>query len=158
VIHCEDGYVVGSMNEHAAYDNTGKRIKVFEPTTPELGQNFIDAVRSRRAADLAAGILDGHLSATLVHLGNISHRLGRTAPQNEVAERIQGNNELAAACERLKAHLSANGVDLDKTPATLGAMLTFDPDAERFTGEFSESANEMVGRPYRQPFEVPQEV
>lgn len=114
VIHCESGYVVGSVSKHTAYDNSGKPIKTFEPATPELGKNFIDAVHSRRAADLAADILDGHLSA--------------------------------------------NGIDLDKTPPTLGAMLTFDPQAERFVGEFSESANELVARQYRHSFEVPQEV
>ena len=47
VIHCENGYVVGSVREHAAYDNSGKQIKAFQPATPELGKNFIDAVRSR---------------------------------------------------------------------------------------------------------------
>ena len=158
VIHCEGGYVVGSVKEHTAYDNSGKQIKAFQPTTPELGRNFIDTVRSRRAADLAADILDGHLSATLVHLGNISHRLGHSAPEDELAQRIRGNKELAVAYERLKAHLSANGIDLDKTPPTLGAMLTFDPQAERFVGELSESANQLVTRKYRRSFEVPQEV
>lgn len=158
VIHCENGYIVGSVNEHIAYDNDGRQIKAFEPTTPDLGSNFIEAVRSRRAADLRADILDGHLSAALVHLGNISHRLGQAAAEHEVAERIEGNKELAAAYERLKAHLSANGINLDETRVTLGAMLTFDPEAERFTGEFGELANELAIRQYRQPFEVPQQV
>ncbi|MGI6416688.1 MAG: Gfo/Idh/MocA family protein [Thermoguttaceae bacterium] len=158
VIHCENGYVVGSVSEHAAFDNNGRQIKKFQPATPELGENFIEAVRSRRAADLAADILDGHLSAALVHLGNISHRVGRTVPKHEIGERVEGNRELAAAYQRLKAHLSANGVDLDKTPATLGAMLTFDSQTERFVGELSQPANELVARQYRQPFEVPQQV
>ena len=59
VIHCEHGYVVGSTTSHAAFDLGGKRIREFKPTTPELGHNFIQAVRSRRAGDLAADILDG---------------------------------------------------------------------------------------------------
>lgn len=158
VIHCEKGYVAGSTSQHTAFDREGRQIKTFQPTTPELGRNFIDAVRSRRAGDLAADILDGHLSAALVHLANISHRLGRTTPQREIAERIQGNKELAEAYERMKSHLSANAVDLDKKPVTLGAILTFDPQSERFIGEFSQQANEFLSRPYRQPFEVPQKV
>jgi len=105
-----------------------------------------------------ADILDGHLSAALVHLGNISHRVGRTMPDREVRQRIAGNRELAAAYERMKAHLSANGVDLDRTPATLGAMLTFDPVAERFVGEFSQAANRLVSRQYRPSFVVPEKV
>jgi len=158
VIHCENGYVVGSTSSHAAFDPRGKRIEEFKPTTPELGHNFIQAVRSRRAGDVAADILDGHLSAVLVHLGNISHRVGRTMPDREVRQRIAGNRELAAAYERMKAHLSANGVDLDRTPATFGAMLTFDPVAERFVGEFSQAANQLVSRPYRPSFVVPEKV
>jgi hypothetical protein len=58
----------------------------------------------------------------------------------------------------VSANLSANGVDLDKTPATLGAMLTLAPDTERFVGEFSEAANRLVSRPYRPPFVVPENV
>jgi predicted dehydrogenase len=158
VIHCEHGCVVGSTSQHTAFDKQGRQIQVFKPTTPELGRNFIDAVRSRRQNDLAADILDGHLSATLVHMANISHRLGRTMPEHEAGARIQGNKDLAAAYGRMKAHLSANGVDLDKTPATLGAMLTFDSKSERFVGEFSQPANGLVSRPYRRPFEVPQQV
>ena len=158
VVHCENGYVVGSMSSHTAFDPRGNRIKEFKPTTPELGRNFIHAVRSRRTDDLAADILDGHLSAALVHLGNISHRVGRTMPDAEVRQRITGNRELTAAYERMKTHLSANGVDLDKTPATLGAMLTFDPAAERFEGEFSEAANRLVSREFRPPFVVPEKV
>jgi predicted dehydrogenase len=40
--------------------------------------NFIDAVRSRKLSDLHAPIQEGAISTTLVHLANISYRLGRT--------------------------------------------------------------------------------
>ena len=40
--------------------------------------NFIAAVRSRKQADLHAPIDEGAISTTLVHLANISYRLGRT--------------------------------------------------------------------------------
>jgi predicted dehydrogenase len=40
--------------------------------------NFIDAVRSRNAATLHADIEEGATSAMLVHLANISYRLGRS--------------------------------------------------------------------------------
>lgn len=48
--------------------------------------NFIECVRSRRAEEINAPIEEGHISATLVHLANVSYRLGRTInfdPQNE---------------------------------------------------------------------------
>jgi hypothetical protein len=91
-------------------------------------------------------------------LGNISHRIGRTLSDHEVGQRIKGNRELSAAYERMKQHLSANGVELDRTPVTLGAMLTLDTESERFTGEFSEQANRLRSRPFRPPFVVPEDV
>jgi predicted dehydrogenase len=40
--------------------------------------NFIDALRTRKQSDLHAPISEGAISTTLVHLANISYRLGRT--------------------------------------------------------------------------------
>jgi hypothetical protein len=40
--------------------------------------NFIDCVRSRKASDLHAPIQEGAISTTLIHLANISYRLGRS--------------------------------------------------------------------------------
>ena len=51
------------------------------PSGTEKGNhwaNFIDVVRSRKQADLHAPIDEGAISTTLVHLANISYRLGRT--------------------------------------------------------------------------------
>ena len=56
------------------------------PVGNEHYANFIECMRSRKAEDLHAPILEGHLSSTLVHLANASYRLGRTInfdPQNE---------------------------------------------------------------------------
>jgi len=40
--------------------------------------NFVDALRSRKREDLRAEIEEGAISMMLIHLGNISYRLGRT--------------------------------------------------------------------------------
>ncbi len=40
--------------------------------------NFLDAVRSRKTADLNCPIEEGAISCTLMHLGNIAYRTGRT--------------------------------------------------------------------------------
>ncbi|MFC1563028.1 Gfo/Idh/MocA family oxidoreductase [candidate division KSB1 bacterium] len=50
--------------------------------------DFIKCVRSRRWQDLNADILDGHLSASLCHLGNISYRTGRKLTFNPTAEKF----------------------------------------------------------------------
>ena len=155
VVHCEGGYVT---TEGKAYDKDGKLIKQFKPTTPRLDSNFIDVVRSRKAENLVGDILHGHLSASLVHMGNISYRLGEETPSSQIAEKIQGQKELTESFERFKGHLSANEIDLDKTPAMLGPMLTMDSNTERFVGEFSNEANKLVSREYRKPFVVPETV
>ena len=54
-------------------------------------QNFIDAVRSRKAADLKAPVEDGHFSTSLCHLGNISYRVGRSVTFDGARERFVGD-------------------------------------------------------------------
>jgi predicted dehydrogenase len=158
VIHCQDGYVVGTVKNHVAFDQKGKKIKEFQSTVPEQSRNFIDVVRSRRRGDLTADIEEGHLSAALIHMGNISYRVGKTTPDGEIAERVAGNRDLAAAYQRMKVHLLANGVNLGKTPIALGPMLTFDRKTEQFVGDFGAQANEYLTRKYRPPFIVPEAV
>ena len=119
-------------------------------------QNFIDVVRSRKMADLRGPILEGHLSSALCHLGNISHQLGRTAAPAATKEKIQGDKLLTEAYGRMAEHLAANGVSLDKTPATLGVTLTIAAGQERFTGADAVAANSLLTRSYRAPFVVPQ--
>jgi len=41
-------------------------------------QNFIDAIRAKDRNQLNADIEEGAISATLMHLANISYRLGRS--------------------------------------------------------------------------------
>jgi hypothetical protein len=51
------------------------------PTATQAGDhyaNFAAAVRSRRRQDLNAEVEEGALSCNLMHLANISYRLGRT--------------------------------------------------------------------------------
>jgi hypothetical protein len=75
-----------------------------------LVRNFLDCIKSRRRPD--ADIEAGHLSTTLCHLGNLSHRLGRKL-------------RWSAATEQ------------------------FVDDAE---------ANRLLGREYRSPFVLPEQV
>ena len=47
-------------------------------------------------------------------------------------------------------HLKINEVDLEKTPANVGPLLTMDPKTERFKG--NDRANAMLKRDYRKPY------
>jgi hypothetical protein len=55
--------------------------------------NFIDCVRSRKKEDLTAPAEEGHISATLVHLANVSYRLGRTLNFDPATEQVIGDQE-----------------------------------------------------------------
>ncbi len=55
--------------------------------------NFIDAVRSRDRSKLNAEIEEGAISCTLIHLANISYRLGRTLHFDAATMRCQGDEE-----------------------------------------------------------------
>jgi len=150
VVACEGGYLA----DGAAYDNEGTQIRKFTRSRVSTKQNFIDAVRSRDAGSLHADALEGHLSCGLVHMANISHRLGRETPNEEIRDAIGAEHELRESFGRLERHLTENRINLREEPLMLGPMLTMDPKKERFVGPFSGKANQLVSRQYREPFVV----
>jgi len=113
-------------------------------------------VRNRKPDGLHAPVIEGHVSAALVHTGNISYRPGRHVSPDEMRERIKGTPDAVECLGRMQEHLAANGVDLAKSPATLGAFLKMDPNTERFGG--NGKANKLLTREYRHPFVVPEKV
>ncbi|MBL7041431.1 MAG: hypothetical protein ISR77_22535 [Pirellulaceae bacterium] len=120
--------------------------------------SFVQAVRSRDCDQLNAEILGGHLSAGLCHLGNIAYRLGRQASPKEILAELESRNlfdDQQDTFERTRQHLAQNGVDVEKTPLTLGSWLEFDLDTEQFVD--NAAANSMLTREYRKPFVVPSE-
>jgi predicted dehydrogenase len=161
VIDCEGGCFAGDASGGALFDHQGKKIKDIPDDGSSKGletshlSNFVAAVRSRKANELVAEALQGHLSAACCHLANISHRLGKQSPPEVIRETIQANRELADAFERCRGYLRENGVDLGATPAVLGPWLAFDPKRERFVQDFASQANELARRDYRKPFVVP---
>ena len=156
IVHCEGGLVVvPNYSSAIAYDKEGSKIKEWKGDADHF-ENFAKAVRSRKHTDLNADILEGHLSSALCHTGNISYRLGKKQKQGAVREAIKANTQLTESTERMFEHLGANGVDLDATPVQLGVALTMDPKSERFLG--NDAANEMLTRPYRKPYVVPEKV
>ena len=154
VVHCEDGYFSGGW----AYDKDGKKVKQFRRDGGGRHQaNFIEAVRSRKSGQLNAEILEGHLSTSLSHMANISYRIGTESNPEQIREAMKSNKEVLETFERFEKHLSANKVDIKKTPAVLGPWLEMDSAKEKFIGEFAEQANKLVKRSYREPFVVPEQ-
>jgi predicted dehydrogenase len=161
MIQCEGGHYAGSRSG-AVYDDKGREITTFKDRREpdERGSahqaNFVAAMRSRKVGDLNADILDGHLSAALCHMANVSYRLGTQAEPDAMMEMTGGNLQWSDAFERFRDHLGANGVDMGRTPAVLGPWVTMDSDADKFVGEFAEQANGLSRRTYRKPFVVPE--
>lgn len=117
--------------------------------------SFIQCVRSRKPEAINAPILEGHYSAALCHLANISYRLGTESPWSRKPEGLD-NPQVAESFETIKANLKAFGVDLDKTNYRMGRTLVLDPKTEQFVGD--DEANKLLTQEYRKPFVVPDEV
>jgi predicted dehydrogenase len=162
VIECEGGYFAGDFTGGTLFDEQGKTIKEFKSArkAQEIENdhvaNFIAAVGSRKAADLHAEAAVGHATATCCHMANISHRLGKQAPPEVIAAAARDSAPLMDALEQYREYLSRNGVDLARTPATLGAWVSLDVKEECFVGELAAAANALSRRADRAPFVVPQ--
>jgi hypothetical protein len=118
--------------------------------------NFVKAVRSRKADELNGEILEGHLSSALCHLGNVSYRLGSEQPVGKSGKTFGDNKEAAEILASMSDHLKENMVPLDETKCRVGVKLDVDPKAETFPN--NKDALPMLRREYRKGFEVPEKV
>lgn len=158
IFYGTEGYLAQtSYGSCTAYDKDMKVIKKFGGGGDHFG-NFVDSCFSRDSGALSSDALCGHLSAAVSHLGNISYYLGesnRVAPEAiaDALDQIPSLDDDRATLVRTLEHLTDNGVDLAATPLSLGPLLEFDPEAERFTN--NDAANELLTRDYRDGFVCP---
>jgi hypothetical protein len=153
VIHGTEGFIAGGSR----FDPDGNLVETFERPGENHFANFIKAVRSGRQEDLNAEILEGHQSTALCHVGNISHRLGQPASPDEIERQLDGHElheDVARTFSRMAGHLRDNGVDLERTPLTLGPLLAINSERETFRDHAA--ADRLLTREYRQPFVVPE--
>jgi hypothetical protein len=146
VFHGPKGFVItANYNEAVAVDNDGHIIEVFraEKGDDHFG-NFCKAVRSGRSEDLTADIEEGHVSSALCHLANLSYRLGQDGP-------LDSAPTIDDSLERMKRHLSANGVSVADVPCRIGAILGVDPSRELVKNQ----PPSLLAREYRKGFAVP---
>jgi predicted dehydrogenase len=159
IVQCENGYFAGGRGGGWTYDNEGNRIKQFPGDGGATHHiNFIEAIRSGKPEDLRADMSEGHLSAALCHMANISYRLGKRQSVEEIGKAVAGNELLKEFFERTLTHLEANGIDLAKNPITMGPSLNWNNKAEKFENDYSDWANMLLSRNYREPFVVPEKV
>lgn len=158
VFYGSEGYLVQkSYNHSIAYDMEMNVIKEFKGGDNHFG-NFLDACVSRNVDDLNADVREGHLSAAISHLGNISYYMGEdnkvaTEDISAVLNDIKSLDDNQATLVRTVKHLEDNRVDLQKYPMSLGPVLQFDPEKELFTN--NDDANAHLTREYRAPYICP---
>ena len=149
-----------------AADNDGKKIRQFKGDGGTgHAANFIQAVRDRRAERLNAPIRQGHISSAVCHLGNLSYRLGSLATWEDIEQAADAFPRAHQTVVRLKQHVTANGVSLQRDRLLLGPWLTIDPETGRITGLKAaggtvdvKEAERLAHGSYRAPFVVPENV
>jgi predicted dehydrogenase len=152
VVHCEGGIIA----ETKANDKSGKLVKKFEILDgPNHMQNFIDSIHAGKLTNENLHITHGYHAACLAHLANYSYRVGTKKSEGEIREMIKANADAVATYENFLENLRANKIDVTKEQTIAGPWLTFDPVAERFTGEFSAEANKLMEEEYAAGFELP---
>jgi predicted dehydrogenase len=157
LFECEDGYI--DTTAGAAFDFAGKQIRKFDGAgSCDPQTSFIRAVRSRKREDIKTDIEQGHRSACLSHMGNISYRLGAARKTGEIQEALRADKAGSEAFGRFREHLALHGVDLNGKLPVMGPWLEMDSSTERFTGPHADQANAFVKRQYRAPYVIPESV
>jgi hypothetical protein len=164
IAHCEGGTLSGLIGA-TAFDPSGKVIQKFvgDGGGGHVG-NFIAAIRSRRKEDLAAPVEAGHLSASLCHYGNISYRVGETAPSERIAEALGPLPAAGALHRQLEQHIKAHEVDLAKQPFRLGSWLQLDATGDSIVNVDSQNetaldrARYLLRETLRPPYVIPEQV
>lgn len=97
------GYVAISDEDHGRYETFLGKEQEKGPSGQDLGNhwaNFIAALRTRKASDLHAPISEGAVSTMLLHLANISYRLGRSLQFDEKTMTCKNDKEANAMFRR----------------------------------------------------------
>ncbi len=113
------------------------------------------AALSNRKVPATHGALNGHLSASLAHMANISHRIGKEATVDSIKEQLKSNAAFTETFERTLEHLVRNNVETASLKPTMGALLAFDGAVEQFTGANAAEANKLASGDYRKEFTLP---
>ncbi len=156
IIMCEKGYFAGGRGGGWVYDFDGKKVKQFPGDGGGTHQaNFIEAVRKQDRSILHSEVEEGHYSALVCHLANISYRIGHDSTFADVEAAVRNDPKTLERAKNMQQHLANNEIDLAARPVKLGADLKFDTVNEKFVGDWSYEANMFLSQNYREPFLVP---
>ena len=98
IIYGDEGFMMVDRDGYRIFYRHERGPEFFESWVdmPTHYQNFIDCVKNRRQDQLVADIEEGHYSAMLCHLGNISYRTGRRLQFDPETETFPGDDEANA--------------------------------------------------------------
>jgi hypothetical protein len=103
-------------------------------------------------------VAQGHHSTSWCNLGNIAYRLGDRFDQGQAAAVRDNYEAWQQLVQSVGDRLANHDVDLHGPQMHLSPVLHINPQAERFHGEGAYKANGLLGRHYRPPFVVPEQV
>jgi predicted dehydrogenase len=159
IFHLEEGTIVGTdkfipkgKTQAEPLPDVGAEVK---PAGGGHFANFLAAVKSRKATDLAADVFEGYYSSGLCHLANASYRVGQDVPFSAATKSFGDNKEAYETFARMEEHLRANGVLLDGQTYRLGHRLKYNVDLDNVT---EPRAREILSGKYRKGFELPDKV
>ncbi len=121
-----------------------------DPGEQDHFANFISAVRSRKVSDLNADIEEGHYSAALCHLANISYRLGEQVSFVPETKAFGDNKDAYESLMRMDDYLQGKNKLKHGMDYRLGRKLTVKPETESFVDD--KQADKLLSREYRKPF------
>ncbi|MBI1249160.1 gfo/Idh/MocA family oxidoreductase [bacterium] len=117
---------------------------------------FIAAVRANDPSLANGNVQDAHYACVLGHVMNYSYRLGEQVPFSAKAGRFGDNADAAEHFGRLHEIMAKDVGVKDGAKYTVGPMLSFDPETEKFVGDRAEEANALLKDTNRKGFEVPE--
>lgn len=154
----EDGGKIVGKKYYAKGSDKGEPVKVPAGKVTPGGNfgSFINAVRANDPSMANGNVKDAHYGCVLGHVMNNSYRLGTAMPFSQKAGKFGDNADAAEHFGKLHDVMASGvGIPEDGNHYTVGPMLTFDPKAERFTGDHAEAANKLVKDKNRDGFVVP---
>jgi predicted dehydrogenase len=96
-----DGYlVIDNYNKYYSFMGRDQKPGPARIERDRHFENFIAGVRSRKREDLTAEIEEGAMSCVLMHLANVSYRLGRTLHWDEKTWTVKGDAEATTMLTR----------------------------------------------------------
>lgn len=156
VFHGTEGKLVYGSSHATLYDRSGgfeREFRIIGPrnTTDRHVANFIEAITSGNPTSVRAHPSDGYVSASLCHLGSISHRTGRRASVAEIGQvlaSLETADDLAGTLDRTRRHLVKQEAMSD---LTLGSQLILDGESIVDNPEAAELAFDSYRTPYVLP-------